>query len=133
MDPIGRTMYHYGKWDVYVAMLDLRELASGLSRRRIRGYGPDLLQLNRAASSMVVNLAEGARDQQIGRKLDRYRTALSSTSECNAVFTILARILPSEPALAEGRVLCERITAMLTMLIRSVVRGEADTRAPHRR
>ncbi|MGH7555835.1 MAG: four helix bundle protein [Longimicrobiales bacterium] len=126
-------MYHYESWDVYQALLELREIAAKLSRKRFPGYAPDLLQLNRAASSAVANLAEGAREQQPGHKLERYRTTLSSVSECNGVLTVLSRAFPHEELVAEGRSLCERASAMMTNLIRSVERSRGMLTEPPRR
>ncbi|MGH7500462.1 MAG: four helix bundle protein [Longimicrobiales bacterium] len=116
-------MYYYENWDVYRAALELRDVAAKLSRKSLRGYAPDLAQLNRAASSVVVNLAEGAREQSHGRKLDRYRVTLSSTSECNGVLSGLARAFRAEPLIPQGKHLCERIAPMMTNLIRSVERN----------
>jgi four helix bundle protein len=113
-------LYFYEKWDVYNALLELRRVAAYASRKRIPGYDSDQKQFTRAASSGVLNLAEGAREQQIGRKLERYRTTLSSTSECNAALTILSAALPNDPMIARGRDLCTRISSMMTNLIRNV-------------
>jgi four helix bundle protein len=116
-------MYYYEKWDVYGVLVELRELAAKLSRKRFPGYAPDLVQLNRAASSAIANLAEGAREQKPGRKIERYQTTVSSVSECNGVLSVMARAFPRERLFAEGRNLCERGSAMMTNLIRSVERS----------
>lgn len=79
----GGLVFHYESWDVFRALLELRALSARVARRRLVAYWPDAQQLNRAACSSVDNLAEGAREQNAGKKLERYRTTLSSISECN--------------------------------------------------
>ena len=101
----------------------LREIAGELSRRRVPRCGSDLDQLRRGASSIVLGISEGAREQQPGHKLERYRTALASASECNGALMIIALELPNHPLVREGRELCVRISAMMTKLIESVQRG----------
>jgi hypothetical protein len=63
-------MYHYENWDVYRALLELREIAAKLS-----------------------------------------------------VLMVLSRAFPHEELVTEGRSLCERASAMMANLIRSVERS----------
>jgi four helix bundle protein len=121
-------VFHFEKWEVFKAALRLREIAQELSDRMPRGFGSELRHLREASSSVVLNLAEGARQRSPGRRLDMYSIALGSTSECYGVFLILARCARHEPLIAEGKYECNRIAPMITNLIRNKDRppGEAD-------
>lgn len=64
-------MFFYEKWDVFKAALRLREIAQELAAFRTAGTASDLDHLRRASSSCVLNLAEGARERYVGKRLHR--------------------------------------------------------------
>ena len=115
-------MFFYEKWDVFRAALELRRIATDVSRFRQPGTAADLDQFRRAASSVILNIAEGAKERHKGRKLVRYDTARASAGECNAAVLILLTTLPNDARvdLDEGQSLANRVSAMMTNLIRSV-------------
>jgi four helix bundle protein len=115
-------MFPYEKWKVYRLALELREIAAELSAIRVRGCASDLDQLRRAASSVVLNLGEGALHQSKGRKLESYRTALASAGEYNAALTFLHGPHPKRLLIEHGRHVCHHTAALLTNLIASVDR-----------
>lgn len=121
-------MFFYEKWDVFQAALRLRRIATEVGRFRQPGTAADLDQFRRAASSVVLNIAEGANERQKGRKLVRYDTARASAGECNGVVLVLFNTLPPEARgeLEEGQELANRISAMMTNLIRTIRKWDDD-------
>lgn len=75
-------------------------------------------QLRRAASSIVLNIAEGAGEFRRGEKARIYRIALRSATECSAILDIAATIMGVHRGRDRGepRVLLLRIVAMLTRM-----------------
>jgi four helix bundle protein len=130
-------MFFYEKWDVFKVALRLREIAGELRKYRTPGTASDLDHLRRAASSGVFNLAEGAKERHLGKRLDRYGTARASASECNGVFLVLESELPEEAQalITEGREHADRMSAMMTNLIRNTERKaeENEEASPKRK
>lgn len=64
----------------------------------LRSDGTDLDdELKRAASSMVLNLAEGAAEFRSAEKARFYRMSLRSTAECASVLDLVALVAPRIP------------------------------------
>jgi four helix bundle protein len=97
----------------------LRQLVGG-----VRGPHAHLAdQALRAASSMSLNIAEGATEFSRGDKARLYRIALRSAGEAAATLDLLARSNLVTPArCAPVRTELGTITAMLTRLIHAMAR-----------
>ncbi len=74
-------------------------------------------QLKRAASSISLNIAEGAGEFRKKEKARFYRMALRSASECASILDLIegGHVLPSVIETARSKL--EEITKMLTKLI----------------
>ncbi len=120
---MGSSPRHsHEKLDVYQVAL---QFAVWRRRRLVipRGNADLADQLTRAASSVVLNVAEGAGEFSLREKRRFYRLARRSATECAAALDLLEACggLPAS-ALEPGRALLDRTVAMLTKL---VPRGEA--------
>src|SRR5262245_42426482 len=136
---IGGPVFFYEKWDVFKVAVRLREIARELSRFQTPRTASDLDHLRRATSSGVFNLAEGAKERHLGKKIDRYSTSQASASESNSIFLVIEPDMPAaaQPLIAEGRELADRMSAMMTNLIRATERNakkkEESTRSRRKR
>jgi four helix bundle protein len=83
-----------------------------------RAYLAD--QLRRAATSIALNIAEGAGEFAAREKARFYRMARRSATECGAVLDVCARLGLGGAAqrLATGKALVHRIVSMLTVLVK---------------
>lgn len=84
-----------------------------------RAYLAD--QLRRAATSIVLNIAEGAGEFSKRDKARFYRMALRSATECAAVLDVSKRLrFGQERQVLAGREMLLRIVAMLVPLVRKM-------------
>jgi four helix bundle protein len=82
-----------------------------------RGHAHLAEQLHRAATSICLNVAEGAGEFSVPDKLRFYRMAKRSATECAAILDLLERLTGGEPIrFAEGRDLLVRLVSMLTKM-----------------
>jgi four helix bundle protein len=116
------SMFPDEKWKVYRLALELREIAAELSTVRVRGCASDLDHLRRAASSVLLNIAEGSLYPLKGKKLDFYRTARASTGEYNAALMVLEGPHPKRRLIEHARDTSDHTAALITNLIASVER-----------
>ena len=73
-----------------------------------------MFQLQRAGSSIPLNIAEGAGEYSSNEKIRFYRMAKRSATECASIFDICRRLqIITESYYLEGRALLTRIVAML--------------------
>ena len=105
--------------DVYQAAIDYVALADtgveGLPKGR--AYLAD--QIQRAATSISLNIAEGAGEFSRRDKARFYRFALRSATESAALLDVCRRLrLADGSLLAGGRELLLRIVSMLTKMVR---------------
>ena len=105
--------------DVYRRGLDFCGLALRIAVQLPRGHAALVDQLRRAATSIPLNVAEGAGKVTPGERAHCYRIARGSAMECGAVIDV-ARLLGGLPDkdLDEAKDLLVRIVAMLTRLCR---------------
>jgi four helix bundle protein len=86
-------------------------------------------QLHRAATSIVLNVAEGAGEFSKKEKARFYRLALRSATECAAIVDVCKHLhLAPETHLLAGREMLLRILAMLVALVRKVGQPAAARR-----
>jgi four helix bundle protein len=129
-----RDMFFYERWEVFKKLVALREVVKKLRDKYQRsGLSVDLNQLLRAISSAIHNFGEGAKHQNKGHKLERYRTTLGEIGECNASMVVLSLDLPNEELIPEGKILCNDIAAMMTNLIKSVEKNWESSPGKSRR
>ena len=110
--------FDHEKLDVYRAsiafVLVVDEIVKILPRGR--AYLND--QLQRAGSSITLNIAEGAGEYSRNEKIRFYRMAKRSATECASILDICRHLQLVNPQLySQGRELLLRIVAMLTKLV----------------
>jgi four helix bundle protein len=109
--------FDHERLDVYQKSLDFLVLANDLIQALPRGRSHIADQLERAATSIVLNIAEGAGKFSPGDKRRYYLSAAGSATECAAVLDILLRLaLASSQAHEQGKGVLERIVSMLVKL-----------------
>ncbi len=114
--------FDHERWDVYQAALELVILISDIVEQLPRGKAYLADQLQRAGTSVPLNIAEGAGEDAINEKARFYRMARRSATECASILDVCHRLrLLDENRYAEGRTLLLRIVAMLTKM------GRAET------
>ena len=104
------------RFDVYQIALVFLGLVSQLTPRR--GFAELRDQLERASSSIILNLAEGLGRSSSPERARFFIIARGSTTECAAIVDVLRVRALAAPALCErARSLLVRITQMLSKLI----------------
>lgn len=102
---------------VYQVALDFLTHVDALIAAIPRGRAHLVDQLNRAATSVCLNIAEGAGEFSAADKARFYRMAKRSATECAAVLDICARLgIAPLDELATGRALLIEVVAMLTTM-----------------
>jgi four helix bundle protein len=115
MDP-----FDHEKLDVYQTAVDWVSLAQDIAEALPRGKGSLADQRQRAASSITLNIAEGAGEFSAAEKARFYRIAKRSATECAAVLDVAKRRSSiAHEHYARGRTLLLRIVGMLVKLVRS--------------
>lgn len=86
-------------------------------KRHIRGRPHMADQLHRAATSIALNVAEGAGEFSPAEKARFYRIARRSATECAAAVDVLTRTRALDPAAAQrGRDLLHQIVSILVVM-----------------
>ena len=118
--------FDHDRLDVYRAAIDFIGIADEVVERLPRGRGYLADQLQRAATSIVLNIAEGAGEFSPGDKIRFYRMAKRSATECAAILDVArVRALAHPAQLQAGRELLLRIVSMLVRMARSA--GDSGT------
>ncbi len=109
--------FSHERLDVYRASLEFLSQSSSIIESLPRGRSDLVDQLDRAATSIVLNIAEGAGKFAKRDKRRFYQIAMGSVTECAAILDICAglRVIDG-PRYAEGKAILERILAMLVKL-----------------
>ena len=119
--------FDHEKLGVYTAALDWLTTADAIAEALPRGRGYLADQLRRAATSVVLNIAEGAGEFARDEKARFYRMARRSATECAAVVDVGSRLELIAPELAaRGRGQLLDIVSMLVRLARSVGESRRD-------
>jgi len=102
------------KLDVYHVAIEFVIVADGIVEHLPRGRGYLSDQLQRAALSISLNIAEGAGEYSIDEKARFYRMAKRSATECAGILDVCQRLqLLDEKRYVIGRELLIRIVSML--------------------
>ena len=118
----GIGFFAHEKLDAYRVARDFLEVAHEVVQQLPRGERAIADQLERAASSVLLNTAEGAGRRAGKEKAHFFDIARGSAAECAAVFDVLAiRGLVSAEAAGRGRALLHRTVGMLAGLARSAL------------
>ncbi len=113
--------FDHEKLDVYQAAIEFVVLANTVIENLPRGRAYLADQLQRAAASILLNIAEGAGEYSINEKLRFYRMAKRSATECAGIFDICQRLqIITEPYHLKGREFLTRIVAMLIKMAKAL-------------
>ena len=113
--------FDHEKLDVYNAAIVFVALADDVIEHLPRGRGYLADQLQRAATTIALNIAEGAGEFSKKDKARFYRMALRSGTECAALLDVCRKLkLVDEKAASHGRDLLLRIVSMLTRMSRNL-------------
>jgi four helix bundle protein len=120
--------FDHDRLDVYRAAIEFICIADEVVERLLRGRGYLADQLQRAATSIVLNIAEGAGEFIPGDKVRFYRMAKRSATECAAILDVArVRELVDPTQLRVGREFLLRIVSMLVRMARSRAQAQAST------
>jgi len=97
--------FDHERMDVYQRALDFVRIASAIRDRLVPGRGGLADQLDRAAVSIALNIAEGAGEFARREKARFYRIARRSATECAAVLDIVRTLgIVDEEIVRRGKV-----------------------------
>jgi four helix bundle protein len=114
--------FNHEKLDVYQASIEFVELTNFIIKSLPKGKAYITDQLQRAASSISLNIAEGAGEFSKNEKARFYRMAKRSATECAAILDICNKLqLTDQIQYIKVRELLIRIVSMLTKLIKSSI------------
>lgn len=109
--------FDHDKLDVYQAAINFVAVADDVVEHLPRGRAYLADQLNKAATSVALNIAEGAGEFAAAEKARFYRIAKRSATECAAILDVCQRLQVIETvSYGAGRELLLRIVAMLTKM-----------------
>ena len=111
--------FDHERLDVYQAAIDFVVLANDLAEQLPRGRGYLADQLQRASTSIPLNVAEGAGEFSPAEKARFYRIARRSATECAAILDVCRKLgLADEECHGVGRELLVRVVSMLVRMSR---------------
>ena len=114
------SIFDHERLDVYKVSIGLVALADEIVEQLPRGRAYLAEQLQRASTSIPLNIAEGAGEYSSREKARFYRMAKRSATECAAIFDVCKRLNLIEGARYDSsRDLLLRIVSMLVKMARS--------------
>jgi len=114
------TAFDHERLDVYRAAIEIIVVADEIVEHLPRGRSRIADQLQRAATSIALNIAERAGEFSANDKRRFYRMAARSATECAAILDVCRTLqLTSGESHDKGRDLLLRIVSMLTRLAKS--------------
>ena len=123
--------FDHEKLHVYGAAIELIILINEVVEHLPKGRAYLADQLQRAGTSVPLNIAEGAGEYSTQEKCRFYRMAKRSATECASIFDICRRLqLCEDKQLLKGRELLIRIVAMLTKMVQRTTINRERTRNP---
>jgi four helix bundle protein len=109
--------FGFEKLTVYQRSMEFYDLARRVVRQ-VQPRHPRLAdQLDRAAASVPLNIAEGASEYRRKEKARIYRIALRSAGESAAALSMLHRAGETSPNIKAARAQLDEIIPMLTALV----------------
>lgn len=112
--------FDHEKLDVYKAAIELVVLIDNVVEHFPKGRAYLIDQLQRAGTSVALNIAEGAGEYSGNEKSRFYRMAKRSATECSAIFDVsLSLELIEEEKYSKVRLLLIRIVSMLIKMARA--------------
>ena len=122
--------FGYQKLDVYRASIRYVSLVGKIIEQLPSGKAYLSNQLQRAATSITLNIAEGAGEYSRKEKAHFYRIAKRSATECAAVMDVCICLeLVDKAICVEGLELLQRIFSMLVKMARRYSNQDTDTDA----
>ena len=122
------TQFDHERLDVYQVSLDFVVLANDIVENLPRGRGHLADQLQRASTSVPLNIAEGGGEFSAADKARFYRIAKRSATECAAILDVCQRLrLLNDSQRASGRELLLRVVSMLVRLAKPTSRPGTGT------
>jgi len=113
--------FDHERLEVYGVAIEFVAVADALVEELPRGRAYLADQLQRAATSIALNIAEGAGERSAADKARFYRFACRSATESAAILDVMRTLELSEvPRLQQGRGLLLRIVQMLVRLCQSL-------------
>jgi four helix bundle protein len=111
--------FDHERLDVYKIAIDLVALVDEVVSALPRGRGYIADQLQRAATSVPLNIADGAGEFTPADKARFYRMAKRSATECAAIFDVCRRLqLVDTQRIDAARDLLLRVVSMLIQMAR---------------
>ena len=111
--------FDHEKLDVYQATMEFVVIIETIIKQFPKGRGYLVDQLQRAGSSVLLNIAEGAGEFAVNEKVRFYRMARRSATECAGILDICRRLcLIDEEMSLKSLDLLMRIVSMLTKMAR---------------
>ena len=105
------------KLDAYHIAVEFVVLSDAVIENLPRGRGYLSDQLQRAALSIPLNIAEGAGEYAVDEKVRFYRMAKRSATECASILDVCRKLqLLDEQKYAKGRDILVRIVSILTKM-----------------
>lgn len=117
-------LFSHDRLDAYHEALDFVMLADDVASAFSRGRAYLADQLRRAATSIPLNIAEGAGEFSRRDKARFYRIARRSAAECAAILDVCHSLsLSTQQDIKNGYELLNRIVALLTRLAQTSTKG----------
>jgi len=112
-----RSVLDHEKLDVYHIAIEFVILSDMVIEQLFRGRAYLSDQLQRAALSIALNIAEGAGEYANDEKARFYRMAKRSATECASILDVCRKLqLLNEANYEKGRELLVRIVSILTKM-----------------
>lgn len=116
---IDMDNFDHDKLDVYQASIEFIAVVDEIVKNFPRGRGYLADQLQRAGTSVPLNISEGAGEFSGREKARFYRMAKRSATECAAILDVCLKVrIINKELFEKGRVLLLRIVSMLTKMAR---------------
>jgi four helix bundle protein len=113
--------FDHERLDVYQRALDFCVAANAIRNELPPGRGALSDQLDRAATSIALNIAEGAGEFAAREKARFYRIARRSATECAAILDVAVRMGLANPATSStAKATLREIVAMLVGLAKKM-------------